>query len=520
MRLMGQAEHHVLDKPLQRFFSDRHGRNFYANLLQQLKTHHYWQGELWQKAKSQEILTRMEIKRIEQFNNEHQYYVVIFSDITEKKRAEDKLLYLANYDTLTGLPNRALFHQRLAESIAENHPAGFGLVCVDVDHFKNINDSLGHRIGDQLLQRVSLILKQCLPIGNATIARFSGDEFILLLPKLSTKRQLEQLAKHLLEAFAQPILIEQHEITISPSIGISRFPEDGKDSITLLRNAESALHFAKSKGRHNYQFYDQDIQTKTLRRLNVGNQLRRALKNNELELVYQPKMELRSKTITGMEALLRWHNTAIGAIEPDEFIAVAEETGQVNEIGTWVLREACEQARRWQVRSYPVPVSVNISARQFQQQGLYKTIANILAETQLPANLLELEITETMLLDDPDSTITTLNQLKEMGVRISVDDFGTGYSSLSYLKKLPIDSLKIDRTFIKDLAQDKDDEAITHAIISLAKNLKLSVIAEGVETFQQFDFLQEAGCEQIQGFLIAQPMTAQESVLFFDKHMS
>jgi EAL domain-containing protein (putative c-di-GMP-specific phosphodiesterase class I) len=221
-----------------------------------------------------------------------------------------------------------------------------------------------------------------------------------------------------------------------------------------------------------------------------------------------------------MEALLRWHNTAIGAIEPDEFIAVAEETGQVNEIGTWVLREACEQARRWQVRSYPVPVSVNISARQFQQQGLYKTIANILAETQLPANLLELEITETMLLEDPDSTITTLNQLKEMGVRISVDDFGTGYSSLSYLKKLPIDSLKIDRTFIKDLAQDKDDEAITHAIISLAKNLKLSVIAEGVETFQQFDFLQEAGCEQIQGFLIAQPMTAQESVLFFDKHMS
>jgi diguanylate cyclase (GGDEF)-like protein/PAS domain S-box-containing protein len=519
IRLMGKSEHEVLDKPLQRFFSDRHGRNFYAKLIQQLHQHHYWQGELWQKAKNQEILTRMEIKRIEQFKKEQEYYVVIFSDITEKKRAEDKLIYLANYDTLTGLPNRALFHQRLAESITEDHPAGFGLMCVDVDHFKNINDSLGHRIGDQLLQRVSLVLKQQLPISNATIARFSGDEFILLLPRLSTKRQLEQLAKHVLEAFTHPILVEQHEITISPSIGISRYPEDGKDSITLLRNAESALHFAKSKGRHNYQFYDQDIQTKTLRKLTVGNQLRRALKHNELELVYQPKMDLRTKAITGMEALLRWHNTAIGAIEPDEFIAIAEETGQVNEIGTWVLKEACEQARRWQIRNYNIPISVNISTRQFQQHGLYKTIANILAETQLPPNLLELEITETMLLEDPDSAITTLTQLKEMGVRISVDDFGTGYSSLSYLKKLPIDSLKIDRAFIKDLAQDKDDEAITNAIISLAKNLNLNVIAEGVENYAQFDFLLAAGCEQVQGFLIAQPMTAQESTVFCDERI-
>lgn len=520
IRLMGKSENEVLERPLQHFFSDRHGRPFYKDLLKQLNEHHYWQGDLWQKAKGQEILTRMEVKRIEQFRKDHEYYVVIFSDITEQKRAEDKLIYLANYDTLTGLPNRALFHQRLAEAISEDHPDGFGLMCVDVDHFKHINDSLGHGIGDQLLQRVALILKQQIPTGNGTVARLAGDEFTLLLPRLSTKPQLEQLAKNILIAFGHPILVEQHEITISPSIGISRYPEDGKDSITLLRNAESALHFAKSRGRHNHQFYDQDIQTKTLRKLTVGNQLRRALERNELELVYQPKLDLKTKNITGMEALLRWHNTNIGAIEPDEFIAIAEETGQVNEIGSWVLKEACEQARRWQIRNYNIPISVNISARQFQQQGLYKTIANVLAETQLPPELLELEITETMLLDDPDSAITTLAQLKEMGVRISVDDFGTGYSSLSYLKKLPIDSLKIDRAFIKDLAQDKDDEAITHAIISLAKNLNLSVIAEGVETYEQFNFLMNAGCEQVQGFLIAQPMTAQESTLFCDEHLS
>ncbi|WMS87169.1 putative bifunctional diguanylate cyclase/phosphodiesterase [Pleionea litopenaei] len=517
IRLMGQTEHKVLNRPLHRFFSARHGKPFYQELMSKLKKQRYWSGELWQRtASEQEILTRVEIKQIEQFSDDHQYYVVIFSDITEQKRAEDKLIYLANYDTLTGLPNRALFHQRLTDAIQDNAETGFSLVNVDVDHFKHINDSLGHRIGDQLLQRVALILKQNMPTSNGTVARLGGDEFTLLMPGFRDKRQLKHFARALLESFQHPIYIEQHEITISPSIGISRYPNDGTDTITLLKNTESALHFAKSNGRSNFQFYNEDIQTKTLRKLTVGNHLRKALDRNELELVYQPKLNINKNTIIGMEALLRWHNTAIGAIEPDEFIAIAEETGQVNEIGNWVLEEACAQARMWQLRNYNLPVSVNISARQFQQQSLYKTVANVLAKNQLPPELLELEITETMLLDDPDSAITTLNQLKEMGVRIAVDDFGTGYSSLSYLKKLPINTLKIDKTFIQDLDTDTDDAAIANAIISLAKNLNLAVIAEGVETHQQLEFLKQAGCHEIQGFLISPPMTAQASTLFID----
>ncbi|PWK50777.1 bifunctional diguanylate cyclase/phosphodiesterase [Pleionea mediterranea] len=525
IRLMGQSEGDVLGKPLHSSFSDRHGSAFYSKLMKSLRADHYWQGELWQKASAQqEILTRIEIKRVEQFQSDKEYYVVIFSDITDQKRREDKLLYLANYDTLTGLPNRALFHQRLSNTIERasdpnNKSKGFSLMCVDVDHFKHINDSLGHGIGDQLLQRVALTLKQQIPNTSGTVARLGGDEFTLLLPEFIDIKNLEDLAQQILTTFEHSLTVEHHEIIISPSIGISRYPQDGNDSITLLKNTESALHFAKSKGRRNFQFYNEDIQTKTLRKLTVGNQLRRALNNNELELVYQPKLDLTSNKIIGMEALLRWHNANIGAIEPDEFIAIAEETGQVNEIGNWVLREACEQAKKWQVRNFNLPVSVNISARQFQQQSLYKTVASLLAESHMPPELLELEITETMLMEDPDSAITTLTQLKEMGVRIAVDDFGTGYSSLSYLKKLPIDTLKIDKAFVQDLGKDKDDEAITNAIISLAKNLKLNVIAEGVENSEQLYFLKNAGCQQVQGFLIAHPMTAQASTLFCDEKL-
>ncbi|NVJ61381.1 MAG: EAL domain-containing protein [Gammaproteobacteria bacterium] len=514
-RLMGKPEQEVIGKPLHSFFSSRHDNAFYKQLMRQIIEHRHWSGELWQQnAQQQELLTRLEIKPIEQGSEQNEYFVVIFSDITEQKRAEDKLIYLANYDTLTGLPNRALFHQRLSEAI--NHPPsqGFSLVNIDVDHFKQINDSLGHNVGDQLLQRVALILKQHMPIGEGTVARTSGDEFTLLLPEFNERKNLEKLARTLLQVFEHPINIEQHEVTISPSIGISVFPIDGQDSATLLKNTESALHFAKSSGRCNFQFYDEDIQTQALRKLTVGNQLRRALKNNELELVYQPKLHLHTNKIVGMEALLRWHNTAIGAIEPDEFISIAEETGQVNEIGNWVLKKACEQAKQWQLQSLNIPISVNISTRQFQQQSLYKLVASILAEAQLPPELLELEITETMLLEDPDAAITTLNQLKEMGVRISVDDFGTGYSSLSYLKKLPINSLKIDKAFIQDLSIDKDDMAITNAIISLANNLGLDVIAEGVESEEQLNFLKQAGCQQVQGFLISEPMTAQSSTAF------
>ncbi|WP_144393633.1 putative bifunctional diguanylate cyclase/phosphodiesterase [Pleionea sediminis] len=517
--LMNLQEDEVIGKPLHQFFSGRHTRVFYDQLLSTVNQEKYWQGELWQKtANNQEILTNTEIKALQQPNQSNEYFVVIFSDITARKRSEDRLSFLANYDTLTSLPNRGLFQQRLIESI-QTENKGFGLLCVDVDHFKHINDSLGHGIGDQLLQRVAIKLKQLIPNNRTTVARLAGDEFVLLIPEMVQRSQLEHFAQSLIEAFKEAIVIRNHEVNISPSIGIARFPQDGADAFALLKNTESALHFAKSKGRGIFEFFDENIQTQTLRKLAVGNQLRKALERNELELVYQPKLDLIHDRIIGMEALLRWHNKDIGAIGPEEFIAVAEETGQVNEIGKWVLEQACEQAKKWQLRNFNIPISVNISARQFQTDSLFQRVSSILQQTELPPELLELEITETMLLEDPDTAIETLSQLRNMGVRISVDDFGTGYSSLSYLKKLPIDALKIDKAFIQDLAQDKNDEAITHAIISLAKNLKLNVIAEGVENDQQLYFLKNAGCQQVQGFLISQPMSAQATTIYCDENL-
>ncbi len=519
-KLMGQQEHEVLNQPLAKYFSDRHDHSFYKSIHQSIKQNHYWQGEIWQKRINQkEILTRLEIKKIQHFKQSKEFYVVIFSDITAKKRAEDKLIYLANYDTLTGLPNRALFHQRLAEALHENNPKGFSLVCFDVDHFKHINDSLGSGIGDILLQQVALQLRQQAPHGNTTLARFSGDEFIFLIKNATEKASIQQFASQLLSNFEKPLMVEQHEISISPSIGISRFPSDGKDSITLLKNAQTALHFAKARGRNGIQFYDHDIQTQNLRKLLVGNQLRKALEKNELQLVYQPKLDLQTNSIVGVEALLRWHNANIGAIEPDEFIQIAEETGLVNEIGNWVLHEAIKQIQIWQYRFPGLTISVNISTRQFQQSGLYKSIANLLANSGLKPELLELEITETMLMEDPDSAIATLSLLQKMGVKIAVDDFGTGYSSLSYLKRLPINTLKIDKTFIQDLGLESDDEAITRAIISLAKNLNLKVVAEGVETSQQEKFLKESNCDQIQGYYITQALSADECSQFLTHHI-
>ncbi len=519
VRVMGLNEDEVLGKPLHHFFSSRHDRAFYNQLLTKVGQEKHWQGELWQKTGSeQEILTQTEIKKLAHYDRSQEYFVVIFSDITARKRSEDKLSFLANYDTLTGLPNRGLLHHRLVESI-KHEKKGFSLICIDMDHFRHINDSLGHSIGDQLLQRVSIKLQQIIPNNRSTVARLAGDEFALLVPEIVHRKHLESFANIIFETFKTPIHIQGHEIIISPSIGIGRYPQDAVEAISLLKYTESALHFAKAKGRGNHQFYDQDIQSRTMRKMTVGNQLRRALDKNELELVYQPKLDLVDNKIIGMEALLRWHNKNIGAIGPEEFIAIAEETGQVNEIGNWVLKQACEQAKKWQLRGFNIPVSVNISARQFQRQSLFQTVSDTLNITELAPELLELEITETMLLDDPEAAIRTLSQLKQMGVRIAVDDFGTGYSSLSYLKKLPIDTLKIDKAFIQDLASDKDDEAITHAIISLAKNLKLSVIAEGVENDQQLYFLKNAGCQQAQGFLISHPMTAQATTIYCDENL-
>ncbi len=520
IQLMGRSETEVMGLPLHNFFSSRHNHSFYTDILKNIRQKGYWSGELWQtNHKSNEILTKMEIKTVQQFKKDKSFFVAIFSDITEKKRSEDKLVYLANYDTLTGLPNRTLFHQRLQNHIQESNKKirndSFALICIDIDNFKRVNDTLGLSIGDTLIQLIALKIRKQVCFHNATVAHLGGDEFTILLPYRGRRKEINTVAKSILDTFKKPIFVEHQEIMVSASLGISCFPEDGKTPSMLFRNAESALHYAKKKGGNNHQFFNEDLQASASRKTKIFDLLSKAIKKNELALLYQPKINLDNNQTVGFEALLRWHNQEIGIINTQEFISIAEESGLVNEIGLWVLKAACHQAKTWEQSGKKIPISINISAKQFSQPDLYRIISHALYTEKLSPEMLELEITETMIMEDPEIAITTLEKIKNLGIKIAIDDFGTGYSSLSYLKKLPIDTLKIDKAFVNDVTTDLDDEAITNAIISLAKNLDLNVVAEGVETYEQLEFLKKAGCKHIQGYLIAPPMNSQDCESFF-----
>jgi diguanylate cyclase (GGDEF)-like protein len=436
--------------------------------------------------------------------------VAVIEDISQRKQFEEELMHLARHDALTGLANRTLLLDRVSQAIAQARRSGnqVAMLFLDLDRFKTINDSLGHDAGDRVVVEVGRRLKHAVRDAD-TVARFGGDEFVVLLPELPNENIAAALAQKILTALFEPMLIQGHELAPACSLGISLYPRDGADGKTLLKNADAALYQAKAMGRGNYQFYSEEMNARTLDRLTLESGLRHAVERGELELKYQPQIELSSGAVVGAEALLRWQPAGQHLVMPDAFITIAEETGLIVPIGEWVLRTACAQQVAWQRAGLPpLRIAVNLSARQFRQPGLDTMVARVLEETGCRADALELEITESVLMDRPDSAALTLQRLSDMGVQLAIDDFGTGYSSLSYLKRFPINALKIDRSFVSDISANADDGAIASAVIALAHSMGLTVVAEGVETSQQRDFLRQMKCDQAQGFYFSEPMSA------------
>jgi diguanylate cyclase (GGDEF)-like protein/PAS domain S-box-containing protein len=441
-------------------------------------------------------------------------YSVILNDITLRRRDEELLKFLANYDQLTSLPNRSLFNQHLERALAhaQRFNKGLAVLFMDLDRFKNINDTLGHEAGDNVLKEVATRLMGCVRKID-TVARLGGDEFVILIEQVTDVRQAGSVGQKLIRAMAEPLLLGCHECSISASVGISTFPADGEDGATLLKNADIAMYRAKEQGKNNCQFYTPTMNIHSVQRLTLESGLRRALQREEFLLHYQPKVDIASGRVTGMEALVRWKRPESGMVPPAEFIPLAEETGLIVAIGEWVLKAACEYTHVWHGKDVPpLRVAVNLSARQFAQASLVSDVARILDTTGLQPSALDLEITESMVMGNPEQAIQTLRQLKSMGMSLSIDDFGTGYSSLGYLKRFPIDHIKIDRSFVKDIPDDNDDATITRTIIAMAHNLRLKVIAEGVETEAQLNFLREHGCDEMQGYYFSRPLPGAEFV--------
>ena len=435
----------------------------------------------------------------------------IARDITARKAAEKQVQFLAYYDALTGLPNRTLLQDRLAKALAgaRRQKDKVAILFLDLDLFKNINDSLGHSAGTACCK----MLQNDLRHGGVTglSSRVGGDEFVLLLNGVKYMPDAAVAAERLMDAMTAEFIVQGHSLNIGCSLGISVFPEHGVDGETLIKNADAAMYSAKNYGRNNFQFFTNDMNAQVMERVTLENSLRLALAKKELFLVYQPQMDIASGKITGLEALLRWQHSELGLVPPDKFIRIAENSGLIAPIGEWVLRTACIQARKWQDEGLPaVTIAVNVSAVQFRQEAFCELIRRVLHETGLAAQYLELELTESLLLSSADRTLSLLRKLKATGVMLSIDDFGTGYSSFGYLRQFQVNKLKIDRSFIRDVAVKPDDAAITAAIISMAKNLNLKVIAEGVETEAQMSFLRGHQCDEVQGYYISKPLAVDK----------
>jgi len=428
----------------------------------------------------------------------------------EFREQEGALTYLSNYDPLTGLPNRFFAQERLRQALAraERHQGQVALLYLDLDRFKTFNESLGHDIGDLLLVQVAHRLRVSLRAGD-TLARLGGDEFLILLDEISNLQQVTATAQHLLGLFAEKFVLSGQDYYLTASIGIALGPDDGQSAEELLKGADVALYRAKGEGRNTFQFYTTALNARSRELLLLESGLRRALDENPLELHYQPQLNLTSGAMVGMEALIRWRHPQLGLIPPGDFIPLAEESGLILPIGTWVIEEACRQIRAWQQNGLPaVRVAVNISARQLRQKEFLAIVQNALSRNDLPQSALELEITESLLMENIQQAGKLLKDIEEQGISMAIDDFGTGYSSLAYLKSFPISKLKIDRSFVRDIPGDEGDVAIVSAIIGLAANLGLRVIAEGIETVEQMEFLRNRGCEEGQGFLLSRPLVA------------
>jgi len=501
----------VVGKPWSATRSGRDDQESYWAMWRQLSETGFWRGELWSTRK--DGATYLEWLTVSAVRNDAgtvTHYVGVFSDITRLKESQEKLDYLAHHDPLTSLPNRLLFNDRLLHAIgrAARVEQQLAVMFIDLDRFKNVNDTLGHHVGDELLKQVAAALGQRLREGD-TLARLGGDEFIVLLENVDGSYGAGQVASKMMALFEQPFTVAGHELFVTGSIGISLYPGDGMDANHLVKNADVAMYQAKSRGRNGYQFYSPEMDGEGIERLRMEALLRRAIERNEIFLHYQPQVEIASRRLIGVEALVRWHNPELGLVSPVRFIPMAEDTGFINQIGEWVLFEACRQMLRWDAAGLQVPkMAVNLSVRQVERGAMTPLVAQVLEETGLAPRRLQLEVTESVIMNTGDA-LAFVHELHAIGVGLAIDDFGTGYSSLAYLKQLPVDVLKIDRSFIKDIALDSNDEAIAIAIIQLGKSMNLSVIAEGVENEQQAAFLLRHGCTRAQGYLYGRPVAPQ-----------
>jgi diguanylate cyclase (GGDEF)-like protein/PAS domain S-box-containing protein len=511
--ITGYSEQEALGDTPRLLASGLHDSAFYAAMWYQLTAEGHWQGEISNRRKNGEIypswLTISAVRNRDKFIT---HFVAVFADISSLKQAQARLDYQAHHDPLTGLPNRTLFESRLHAALTHSRAAySLGAVLfLDLDRFKHINDSLGHPVGDLLLKSIAVRLKENLRDID-TVARLGGDEFIILLPGLQNPTDAEVVATKLLNSFSAPFQAGDHEFFMSTSIGSALFPTDGADVATLIKNADAAMYRSKAKGRNRVEHYTRDLTAQASERIALEQELRRAIERNEFTLSYQPKISLLTHRLVGAEALIRWFHPTFGDVPPERFIPLAEENGMILQIGEWVLDTACQQLHEWNQR-YDVfgPLSVNLAGAQLRQPNLVNKIERLLLQHQLQPGCLQLEITENFIMSQTEEALSVLHRLKTLGVQLAIDDFGTGYSSLSYLKRLPLDILKIDQSFVRGLPDDPHDAAIVRAIIALGRSMQLTVIAEGVETPEQQQFLADEGCEQIQGYLVSLPLRAEQ----------
>ena len=499
----------------------------FKNMWNAITSGQSWSGELYNKKKNGDLFwENVTISAIKNGNNENTHYLAIKEDISLRKDYEDRLLYQASYDKLTNLPNRTLAYDRIQQAIANaiREKEKLALLYMDFDHFKNINDTLGHGAGDEFLQYMAGRLKACVRDFD-TVARLGGDEFLIMLLEIkddngnqtqSFEDAIKRKTADILRRVAEPCVIQELEFSVTASVGIAFFPQDGDDPHVLLRNADTAMYRSKRKGRNTFEVFTPEMGDVVMKRVEIDSKLRGALENGDFYLQYQPLMDTRKQCIVAAEALIRWEDKILGMVSPEDFVPLAEESGLIVEIGDWVLDTALADVKNWREHSdhKDFYIAINLSSRQFRGKDMVKKIADSLKRYDLPGSCLELEITERLIMKDVPHVVAILNQFKEMGIRLSIDDFGTGYSSLSYLKRFPFDVLKIDKSFINDIADDSDDRALCDAIIAMAHSLGLSVIGEGVENKEQFDFLNQRGVETIQGYYVSAPMVNDDFLKF------
>jgi diguanylate cyclase (GGDEF)-like protein/PAS domain S-box-containing protein len=511
-QITGYKAEEVVGKDPHFLSSGRQSATFYQRLWQILLETGAWQGEIWNRRKSGEVYAEwLSISVVRDDDGQISHFIGIFSDITERKLAEDRIQFLAHYDELTQLPNRTLTRDRLHQAIlaADRNGSDAALLFLDLDRFKVINDSLGHHVGDALLQQVGQRIRDCLREVD-TVGRLGGDEFLVVLPATDADG-VAHVAQKILQRMSAEFSIETHRLSVSPSIGIAVYPTDGAEITALMKNADAAMYHAKQAGRGNYQFFNAHMNAAAHEQLRLEHGLRAALEQGQLRMYYQPKVDLKTQRVVGCEALMRWEHPEWGAVSPARFIPVAEECGLIVTLGEWAMREACRQMLEFQRASgQMLTVAVNVSALQFNQRNFVEMVRRVLEDTGLQAKYLELELTESALMKDASNVIGTLEALSEMGVKLAIDDFGTGYSSLGYLKRFPINCLKIDQGFVRDLEKAGDDAAIVNAVISLAHSLRMTVVGEGVETAGQLQFLQDRNCEEAQGYYFDKPLPPAE----------